>query len=190
MVELADMEKHDRKCLIACPVQHETLHPFESYEHYKKLLQRIPPAQRQYLILYVMNMDESLPPKNAYWFAKPLRQFCRHVFAEIPLRRDINFNYLHNIGVDVVGIRLDGITGSEHETINLLRAFSVRAKSLKIPMTFLLPVFTFSLATSTVCAGFDFLGGPAIHDAVAKPDAVHRYCPEDLLSAFLLNLKR
>lgn len=183
--ELASMEKDGRKLLIACPVQHETLHSFESYERYKQIIQRIPPAQRQYLVFYVMNMNDNLPPKNAYWFAAPLRQFCRHVFAEIPLRRDINFNYLRSTGVDVAGVRLDGIMGSEQETINLMMAFCTKAKTLKIPMTFVLGVTSLSLTTSAVCATFDFVGGPAVHDEVERPDTVHRYRYEDLISGLI-----
>lgn len=184
--ELASMEKDGRQFLIACPVQHETLHCFDRYEEYKQILAGIPAAQRQYLVFYVLNLDGYLPPKDAYWFAAPLRQFCRHVFAEVPLRRDINFNYLRNTGVDVAGVRLDAMAAApERETMNLMMAFSTKAKALKIPMTFVLGVPTLSLTTSAVCATFDFLGGPAIHDEVAKPDMVHKYRYEDLLSGFM-----
>ncbi|GEM_PF-1563042 len=185
MVELSSMEKDGRKLLIACPVQYETLHHFESYELYKESLMRIPVTQRQFLVFYIMNMEGGMPPKNAYWFAAPLRQFCRHVFAEIPLRRDINFNYLRNTGVDVAGVRLDGTKRSEQETINLMTAFCSKAKILKMPMTFVLGVPTLSLTTSAVCATFDFLGGPAVHEEVARPDTIHRYRYEDLLSGLI-----
>jgi hypothetical protein len=185
MAELANMEQDGRKLLIACPVQYETLHHFESYEIYKQSLERIPVQQRQYLVIYVLGMGIGVPPKNAYWFATPLRQFCRHVFAEIPLRRDINFNYLRNTGIDVAGARLDGTEKSEQETINLMTAFCTRAKVLKMPMTFLLGVPTLSVTTSAVCATFNFLGGPAIHEEVEKPDTIHRYRYEDLLSGLV-----
>lgn len=181
-LELAQMEKDNRKLLIACPVKYKTLHEFESYEAYKEQLALIPLQQRQFLILLVQ-LDDNMPTKEVYWFATPLRQFCRHIFAEVPLRRDINFNYLRNSGVDVTGIRLDDSLNSEQEIMNLLSGFSSKAKSLKIPKTFILGVSTLSLTTSSVCAGFDFLGGSAIHDEVPRPDSVHRYRHEDLLTA-------
>lgn len=182
MAELERMEAENRKLLLICPVQLETLYNMESYEDFKQQLLKIPPVQRQFLILMVMNMDDFSPPKNAYWFATPLRQFCRHVFAEIPLRRDINFNYLRSSGVDVVGVRLDG-TLPEHEAINTLNAFCTKAKSLKIPKTFILNVPTLSLATSAVCAGFDFLGGAVIGaPGSPRPEDIRRYRPEDLIA--------
>lgn len=183
--ELEQMETDGRKLLLICPVQHETLYHMENYENFKDQLLKIPPAQRQYLILLVMNMDEAAPPKNAYWFAAPLRQYCRHVFAEIPLRRDINFNYLRNSGVDIAGVRLDH-GASEQETISLLNAFCVKSKSLKITKTFVLDVSTLSLATSAVCAGFDFLGGAVIDETrYPRPQEIRRYRAEDLVSRLL-----
>jgi hypothetical protein len=185
MGELAAMEKDGRKLLIACPVHYDTVYRFDNYEKYKEVLEKIPEMQKQFLVFVIMNMSESVPSKDPYWFAAPLRAFCRHVFAEVPLRRDINFNYLRNSGVDVVGVRLNHTAGSEQEIIHILNSFSSKAKSLKIPMTFVLGISSLSLTTSVVCAGFDFLGGSAIHDGVGKPDIVHRYRHEDLLSALV-----
>jgi hypothetical protein len=185
MAELASMEKDGRKLLVACPVHYDTVYHFENYERYKQILEIMPESQKQFLVFVIMNMAESMPPKNAYWFAAPLRAFGRHVFAEVPLRRDVNFNYLRNTGVDVVGVRIDESTGTEQEIISILNGFSAKAKSFKIPRTFVLGISSLSLTTSAVCAGFDFLGGPAIHDAVEKPDIIHRYRHEDLLSTLI-----
>src|SRR5690606_25158138 len=124
----------------------------------------------QFLILYVLNPEgNKMPLKDAYWFAAPLRQMCRHVFAEAPLRRDINFNYLRNTGIDVTGIRVDGLTISEQEAIGQITAFCSKAKALKIPMTFITGIPTLSMATSSACAGFDFLGGSIIHAPIDRP---------------------
>ncbi len=182
--ELKAMEEDGRQFFIICPVQHETVYNMEKYEEYKRLLSHIPLGQRKFLLLLVIdiNIKETKPPKNAYWFAKPLRVFCPHVFVEIPLRQDINFNYLHNSGVNVVGVRLDNKAMTEQDTIHLLSNFSTKAKSLKISKTFVLDVSSLSLTTSAVCAGFDFLGGSAIHDPVDKPDSVHRYHHADLIA--------
>lgn len=180
--ELESMEKDGRQLLIACPVQHETLYRFESYETYKELLQDIPAEHRQYLIFLVTGTAEEISLKDPYWFAAPLRAYCRHVFAEVPLRRDINFNYLTNSGVDVVGIQLNRSTVPEQEIISILNGFGAKAKAFKIPQTFVLGVSSLSLTTSAVCAGFSYLGGTAIHGDVAKPDIIHRYKNEDLLS--------
>lgn len=185
MAELKAMEEDDRKLLVVCPVHYDTLYRFEDYERYKTLLEKIPVAHKQFLIFLIMNMEEGRPPKNAYWFAKSLRFFCRHVFAEVPLRRDINFYYLRNTDVDVVGVRLGSAGISEQETIAILNGVSAKAKAAKISKTFVLGISSLSLTTSAVCAGFDYLGGQAIHEGVARPDTVHGYRYKDLLAGVL-----
>lgn len=184
--ELEQMERDGRKLLVVCPVRHETVYHFDRYEKYKQLLSQIPAQRRQFLILLVMDIDKQEKiTKDPYWFATPLKQFCRHVFAELPLRRDINFNYLRNSGVDAAGVRLQKDFGPEQQIITIMNSFSAKAKALKIGQTFVLDVSTLSLTTSVVCAGVNYIGGPAIHEAVARPDSVHRYHHEDLLSSFI-----
>lgn len=179
--ELAAMEKDGRKFYIVCPVQHETVFRYESYEDYKRLLSKIPLTHRKFLMLLVMNMEEGVPPKKAYWFAKPLRTFCPYVMAEMPMRRDLNFRYISESGINVAGVRL-AKNIPEQEIITLLNGFCSKAKSHKIPKTFVLGVNSLSLTTSAVCAGFDFLGGASIHGMVEQPDNIHRYQYEDLIS--------
>ncbi len=184
--ELESMRAQNRKVLITCPVQYNTLHQFDSYETYKQEMEKIPQELRQYLIFHVVDTDENLPIKDTYWFAKPLRQYCRHVFAEAPLRRDINFKFLHNTGIDVAGIRLrNDIAMEEQEIIKLINNFSTRAKSFNIPLVFVLGVRSLSVATSAVCAGFDFIGGPAICGKVDQPDAIQQYNHGNLLNQII-----
>lgn len=178
--ELKSMADDGRKFFIVCPANHETLYHMESFELYKQALSKLPTEYRQLLLIFVMNVNETSPPKNAYWFAKPLRTLCPHVFADIPLRRDINFNYLHNSGVDVAGVRLAKGDMPEPDLIPILNSLSNKAKALKIKKTFVFDVASLSITTSAVCAGFDFLGGAAIHGPVDKPDSIHRYHHADL----------
>lgn len=185
--ELAEMAKDGRKFFIACPVHHETVYHMDNFEAYKKALSDMPLEHRKYLLLFVMNDKDTQPPKNSYWFAKPLRTLCPHIFADIPLRRDINFNYLHEASVDVAGVRLNKDSMSEQEAIPLLNALSAKAKAAKIRKTFVFDVKSLSITTSAVCAGFDFLGGAAIHAPVEKPDSVHRYHHADLVKQLSKN---
>jgi hypothetical protein len=87
--------------------------------------------------------------------------------------------------VDAAGVRLDSTAASEQEMIAVLNGFSAKAKSVKVPKTFVLGISSLSLTTSAVCAGFDFLGGTSIHEGVARPDTVHRYRYQDLLTGLL-----
>ena len=131
-----------------------------------------------------MNFTEGRAPKNAYWFAAPLRGYCRHVFAEVPLRWDINFSYFNNSGIDTVGVRVEN-TMPEKEIIKVVNGLGAKAKAVKISKTFILDVTSLSLTTSAICAGFDYISGPAIHDPVDKPDVVHKYQYQDLLAGLM-----
>src|SRR5690606_10017795 len=143
---------------------------------------------RSFLVFLIMVDDErKLPNKDPYWFVNPLKKYGCFVFAEIPMRQDINFQYLKNAGIDAVGVRFQSGTGSEQEIISTLNAFSPKAKYFKIPKTFAFDVATLSATTSLVCAGFDYLGGLAVHNEVKQPDTIHRYRYEDLLSEMIKN---
>lgn len=183
--ELELMEKEGRKVLISCPVQYQTLHGFESYQQYKNVLQTIPDYHRQFLIFHVVDTEENMPIKETYWFAKPLRQFCRFVFAEVPLRRDINFSFLQKTGVNVAGVRLRDNVEDEAEMIRMLNSFTTRAKSLNIPQTFIFGANTLSIATSAVCAGFDFIGGKSILNKQTKPGGVQQFHVGNLVNGML-----
>lgn len=184
-LELKAMESDGRKALVTCPVQYQTLHVFEGYERYKEKLEEIPPNLRQLLVFHVVDTMESMPEKNVYWFARPLRQFCRHIFAEVPLRTDTNPAFLKNTGVDFVGVRIHDPSLPESEIFRRMSSFGPRAKMFKIPYTFMLGVDRISLATSAVCVGFDIIGGSAIHEPVKRPDVVHKFTHGDLIKSLL-----
>lgn len=185
-VELQKREEEGRRLLVACPLHYETLFLFDNYEKFKQRLVQLPAERRKCLNLLVMNDSSVAPVKDAFWFATPLQVFCREVMVEIPLVENVNLQQLHESGVTTVGVRLSESTGRlEQETIRLLNNFSVNVRAARIPKTFLLDVPSLSLTTFAVCAGFDYLGGPAIHEPVKKPDHVYRYRHADLLSELL-----
>ncbi|MBU0799615.1 MAG: hypothetical protein KKA05_01295, partial [Alphaproteobacteria bacterium] len=181
--DLQNMATEGRALLIACPVQHETLLDHKSFELYKKRLSEIPAAQRKFLILLVLSAEAPKPTKNSYWFVESLLPLCRHVYAELSLRSDVNFEYLRTAGIAAAGIRLpQGGRQSEAEIINTLNSFGARAKAVKFPGIFVLDIPSLSLATSAVCAGYGYLSGAAIHESVTKPDSIYRYEDADLFS--------
>ncbi len=85
------------------------------------------------------------------------------------------------MGLDGVGICID-TDASEQQVLSILNNFSATAKSHKIAHTFVLGVSSLSLTTSSVCAGFDYLGGSAIHESVHNPDTIHKFRHEDIVS--------
>lgn len=182
--QLAAMAADGRRFLMVCPVHHSTLFRTQSFEIYKERLETIPQDYRRYVMLLVLAPETEAPPsKKSYWFALPLRQFCPFVFIELPLRTDLNFLPLAESGINSVGVLLGKDERSEQEIIHNLGIFCGRAKSQRISKSFVLDVNSLSLTTSAVCAGFDFIGGPAIHTTVEQPDTVHRYQYGDLLSS-------
>jgi hypothetical protein len=105
-------------------------------------------------------------------------------FAEVPLKQGIHYQTLKSIGIDGIGICLEK-ENPEQQIMGILNSFSSAAKSYKISHTFVLGVSSLSLTTSSVCAGFDYVGGTAIHDAVEHPDTIHKFRHENIVSALL-----
>ena len=186
--EIETMEQDGRKLVVLCPVHYETLYRFESYEAYKDVLQKIKPGLIQFLSILVMNPEDNrLPIKDVFWFVSPLKAFCYNIFALVPARQDLNYQVIKASGIDALGMRIEGQNSSEEENISQLNNLASKAKYFKIPKTFALDVSSLSLTTSLVCSGFDYLSGLAIHEEVTKPDTVHRYRYEDLVSGLINN---
>ena len=136
---------------------------------------------RKLLILYVMDIEHRLPVEDAYWFIQPLRQYCYAFFAEVPLRYDLNFHYLHGLGVNAVGFRLEGLDPSAHRVTQMINQFSFRAKAFNIPMTFIFELTQLDFKSSAILTEYDYLGGPAIHREMEHPDCIHKFNSADLL---------
>jgi GGDEF domain-containing protein len=187
--ELTAMSKDGRKFLIVCPVQYETLHTYDSYEVYKNLCETIPVSQRSFLSFLVMAPEKKLPQKDHYWFVKPLHAFGRYIFAEVPVSRETNLNMFRAIDIDGVGVRIPK-NMTEHAIITYLNSFTSKARHCKIPCTFVLGVSRLSLVTSAVCAGFDYIAGSLIHDAIPIPEGAPRYGYEDLAASVLARVNR
>lgn len=187
--ELCAMQKDGRDFVLACPVEYATLHEFASYERYKNIVQTIPPELRRKLIFYVTDIKHMLPVQDAYWFATPLKEYCHRIFAEVPLRRDINFHYLHNLQVDAVGFRLEGIDTSDKRAMQMISQFSYRAKALQIPMTFIFELDRITHETAAIFTEYDYVAGDAIHKEVASPDPSHSFHSEELLFRLMRQLR-
>lgn len=185
--EFQDMKNQGVKSFIVCPVSHETLYDTENYEEYKSVLAEIPDEHRKYMFLLVMPPASRKKIKNPYWFAKALRTFCPGVMAEIPLQVEINLKYLSNSGVSAVGYDLDYAELPEKERFLSMERLGAKAKAMKIEQTFVLGVTNLSLTTSSVCAGYDYLGGPSIHEAVEKPTGIHQYQYADVVKSLTEN---
>lgn len=186
--EIETMEQDDRKLVVMCPVRYETLYHFESYEAYKNILKKIKSTHVQYFNLLIMSPEDNrLPIKDIFWFISPIKAYCYNIFALVPSHQDLNYQVIKSSGIDAIGMKIDAQNSSEEENISYLNNLSSKAKYFKIPKTFALNVSSLSVTTSLICGGFDYLSGLAIHEQVEKPNNIHRYRYEDLVSDLIKN---
>lgn len=184
-LELEAMAQDGRKLFIACPVQYETLYLGESYEKYILECQKIPQEQKKYLIFLLLGIPSNVHESNIYRFSVPLRKHCHAIYAQIPLDTRSDFRVIRECRFEAVGVRLHKGKGGEKHLLAALNSFAHKSKASLIGKIFALDVMSLSVTTSAVCAGFDYLGGPAIHECVVRPDNVYRYRHENLFTDLL-----
>lgn len=183
--ELTIMEKEGRRFFVICPVHYETLSHLENMQAYKDLCQHIPVEQKKFLIFMVADMPSGATMSEPLHFIALLKNFSGHVFSKNTLDMNINFQLLKDSGIDGIGISAFDQMRKEEEIMVVLNNFCTKAKASKIAKTFVLDIASLSMTTSSVCAGFDYLGGSGIHDNVERPDNVYRYKHEDLISELI-----
>lgn len=182
MRELEDMLGGNHKVSIACPVHYETLINPESHEKYILKCQKIPKDHKKFLIFLVWGLPETIHDSNVRKFFGALKNHGQAMYAQLPLNPKIDFHALSSWHFDVIGVRLKKATGGERQMISRLNEFSQNAKKVLIKKVFALDVVSLSVTTSAVCADFDFLGGPAIHEQVPKPNRAYHFIHQDLFA--------
>ena len=176
-------ENHQgKKMYLLCPVQHETVYNFGSYEEYRTACQNIPASLRQSLIFLVTNSEHySMPAKDTYWFISLLKNFCANIFIDLPMKEHINFTSLKNSGADGLGFRLDQFYNDEEESFRLLKAFIAKAQAFKFKNNFILDIPSELITRKLIEMGFNYLSGPVIGGNIAIPEKGIRSPNEDIL---------
>lgn len=186
IADFQTMESNGYKLYIICPVQHETLYNFTSYEEYKTLCQNIPASMRQFLIFMVTNSENySLPVRDTYWFVPLLRNYCVQIFVDIPMQTDKNVQFLRNGKVDGVGFRFEN--DPELDVRSVLADFNSNIRPLKMDRIFAYEVTTEESAKTLIKMGFEYLGGEAINASVPLPEGTYYNEREQYLSDLLSN---
>lgn len=178
--ELQEMQKDGRTLFVCCPVHYETLVRNSSFQEYEVLCQKIPEDMRKFVFFLVFNLPESLHRSSLSGFVGPLKNFCRYVCVEVPFSTNVDFETLRVAGVDSAGLNISTITGNKSVIDQKLKQFVEKAKKNFIPFVFILGVSDTKFVTSAVVSYFDFVGGPAIHTHVKKPDKVYKFRYDDL----------
>jgi len=183
--ELNAMAQDGRKLFIACPVHYETLSRADGYEKYIQECQKIPAEHKRWLIFLLLDLPAHTHQINIPKFSVPLRQHCYAIHAQVPLDLKVDFALFRECRFEALGVRLGKTKGNEKQLIEMLNAFTEKAKKSYIKKTFVMDVASLSVATSAVCADYDFLAGPAIHDVVLQPDSIYRFKYESLFTDLL-----
>ena len=163
VIELEKLEYEERKVFLICPVQHETLYNFSTYDEYKNVCQTIPNNQRSRLVFMVTNSENfSLPAKDPFWFIPLLKDYCGGVAVDIPMRENIIYPNLKNMGATGIGVQVLPIFPDEEKNLEILASFNAQARYMKMKKTFALNVETEEMANRLIGMGFTTLGGQAI----------------------------
>jgi hypothetical protein len=169
--ELEKMEYEEREAVLICPVQHETLYNFSSYDEFKNICQTIPNSQRESLIFLVTNAENfSLPAKDPYWFVPLLKDYCGGVYIDVPMRENMVFSGLKNSGAAGMGVQYTSVMKTEEENLHLLSGFMSQVKYLRMKRTFAWDITNLNSAQSLARMGFSYLGGPAICGHSLQPE--------------------
>lgn len=180
--ELEGLIQRNGKLFIICPVHYEVFSRRESHDRYIQACQKIPERNKKFLIFLVIGIPEKIHNLNMNRFFGALTKHCNAIYGQVPLNPKLDFHALANSHFSVIGVRLKNIKGAEKEMIENLAAFNKAAKKSVIKQVFALDVSSLSITTSTVCAGFDLLGGSAIHENVTNPNDAYRFMHQDLFA--------
>ena len=180
MAELRRLQEEKRPALIMCPVSYSTLSLPGNFQKYEMLCKSIPEEQKNFLIFKIGGLPESaLKPGGAH-FTIALKKYCRAVFAQTQAGENNDLSGLHNAGFEGTGVSAVMQDNTEAVVLKRLRLFSLQADAARPVKKFLFDVPSVSIAASAVCMSFDYISGPVILAAVAKPEGILRYRHSDL----------
>ncbi|MBI1216100.1 MAG: hypothetical protein GC185_09820 [Alphaproteobacteria bacterium] len=179
------MAEAERKLIVVCPVHYDTLYRQESMDRFIRAAQSIPKSLQKCLEILLTGLPAELPAKDAFWFVPLLKSnLCRSVFAEVALESAQDMAAFAGSNLDALGVCLPA-SPAEATLMPHINAFKDRIAPGGVPRAFVLNLPSLSLVTTAVCAGFDYLGGSAVHAGVPEPSHMYRYQHEDLLSSLL-----
>src|SRR5208283_331065 len=185
MQELEDIVADGRKLTIGCPVHYETLYRPSSWEQFNILCRRIPEEHRELLSLIVFDIPPAVQVGKLVTVATPLKKFCKHLNAEVPLISAADFHSLRFAGFDSVGATIRSGKNQEGETVKKMTRFAAAIKRHSIPRAFIFGITSSAFVTAAVIAEIDCIEGPIVHGIVSKPDEAHRFKYDDIYANFM-----
>ena len=178
--ELAEMAESGRRLLIVCPVEYATLMGEASFLEFIGYCQAIPEEHKRYLIFLITSIPENPSQGQLGNRVGILKRHAHRVFGQTEASPDVNFYVLAKTGLDAVGFDISYDIAGEKVLMQLMDVYAREAQASEIKNLFILNISSLSLATSAICAGYRFLGGPAVHAPVQKPDHIYRFAHDHL----------
>lgn len=182
--DLRYLSSQGRRLPVVCRVHFETLARPKSRAHYLGLCSAtVREELRKYLLFEIVGIPVDVPQVRLSDVVPYLRTFCRTISCQVGLEQE-NFGKFRSVGVHDVGIDLGAYPYPEARLMKMTDAFARRAHREGFS-TFVHGIRSTSLATSLVCAGFDYLSGDAVHPAFPRLEHAYRFQAADLFSHLL-----
>jgi hypothetical protein len=156
--------------MILCPVRYGTLCHHEYGPRYLDLCRALLSSHRQCVVFVISDFIDGALRREDIVFLSALRELSVFICAEIPIGQKISFGALRESGIDALKFSLPDIVRDETRIITQLGNAAKQAENARFSHIFITNIVTRSLATSLTCAGFRYLGGPAIHRALPLPE--------------------
>lgn len=172
-----------KRFLLLTRVHFETLTSSALQIPYFEMLRSIPKHWRDLLVLEVDGLPKGVVQSRIQRLVDNARKHCRSVRCRVTLP-PADLANLGYSGLEAVGPNLREASVPEATKMAWLESFALAAKSAR-HATFVHGVDTPSLATTAVCAGYNFMSGDAIHPRVQELDNARRFEPSDLVARIL-----
>lgn len=177
---LSDMIRVDSHCVLALPVQFETLANPRWRRVYVSFALSSPRRLRQHLTMELCGLPEGVTQGRVLDMVNMLKPFCRAVLVRFPLSVK-SFGMYSGMGIHAVGADLAGCFLSEEDTIIAISRFVAEANKVRLA-SYLHNVNGPNLAMAAFAAGTRYIDNDAISHTAATPQQLQRYSWSDFIA--------
>jgi len=167
-----------RRLVLSCGIHFETLISPASRKTYLGICASLAEAWRPYIQFEIKGVGQDTPNSALADAVSRIRPFGRSVFLHLPFDCG-SLAFVEDCGVQAVGIDNGNSSIGEAEKMAQHTFLAVLAKAKRFK-SFAYGIDSLSMATSAVCAGFDFVSGQAICSVERTVMNAYRFNPSDL----------
>lgn len=177
-----------QRVLFTVPVYRRTVANSTDWMRFLELCQRISPEQRRLLVFELMDLVPILQWSAVEQATQTLRTLGRAVVVRQPIDNS-RFARLRSLSAHAVGFDLDDYSAwPESRVIAEMNRFAEGA-TFEGLTTYVRGLRSLSLTTAAICAGFNYIDGPAIAEPVDTPQRVFALKIFDLYGRQLAGLQ-